>query len=291
MATKKFKSVGWFFIKAVISISGLYLAYIKTDITALKANLNASNFLWLIPPFFLYAASKGLSALRLNLFFKNIGTYLSLSQGVLLYWLGMFYNLFLPGGIGGDAYKVMLLNKYLHSSWKKTTSAVLYDRITGMMALLFLADVLLIFIPIHGSLILALLLFILLIAFYLLLTRFIFPDFMPSLWKGYFLSLIVQGLQILAAWSILHAMHIKSDIPELLILFLISSVFSALPFTIGGVGARELTFVYGSKWLGVIPETGVGFSLLFFLISAVVSLPGTLVSEKRIFAKNKLPIT
>lgn len=286
MATKKYKSVAWFFVKAGISILGLYWAYAKTDIRALNSILNASNLLWLIPSFFLYAASKMLSAVRLNLFFQNIGTHIGFKQGVLLYWLGMFYNLFLPGGIGGDAYKVLLLNKHMNSPWKKATSAVLYDRITGMMGLLFIASGLLILLPFPGIFVLSLALFLLLMVMYLLLTKILFPDFMPSLWKGWLLSILVQGLQVLAAWSILRAMHIYGAVPELLILFLVSSVVAALPFTIGGVGARELTFVYGSKWFEVFPETGVGFSLLFFLISALVSLPGMVISEKRIFSKN-----
>lgn len=216
MEIKKYKSFVWFIAKAGISIAGLLWAYSKTDIPALLTLLYSSNLIWLIPPLFLYAASKWVSALRLNLFFRYVGTIISLKQGILLYWLGMFYNLFLPGGIGGDAYKVLLLNKHLKVSWKKNASAILYDRITGMMALLFLSAILMMFLPIVEMFWLGLIIFLLLIPIYGIFTRFLFPDFMPGLWKGWILSLIVQALQVVAAWSIFMAMQTDQQVIGLL---------------------------------------------------------------------------
>ncbi len=47
----------------------------------------------------------------------------------------MFYNLFLPGSISGDAYKVVRLTKDFNVAYKKTTAAVLLDRFSGLLAL------------------------------------------------------------------------------------------------------------------------------------------------------------
>ena len=47
----------------------------------------------------------------------------------------MFYNLFLPGAISGDAYKVVLLTRKYDVSYKKITAAVLLDRFSGLLAL------------------------------------------------------------------------------------------------------------------------------------------------------------
>lgn len=62
---------------------------------------------------------------------------------------------------------------------------------------------------------------------------------------------------------------------------------SVLPLTIGGVGARELTFIYGAQWMNVMPETGVAFSLLFFLVSVLISLPGMFISENHLFKNQR----
>jgi len=50
-----------------------------------------------------------------------------------------------------------------------------------------------------------------------------------------------------------------------------------LPFTIGGVGARELVFLLGAQWLQTNKDTAVAFSLLFFLITAISSLAGAVM--------------
>ena len=56
---------------------------------------------------------------------------------------------------------------------------------------------------------------------------------------------------------------------------------AVLPFTIGGVGARELTFILGHQYLGVDQNAAVAFSFLFFLITAVVSLYGAFLGADR----------
>jgi len=71
------------------------------------------------PVFFLILAliafviSKIIASWRLKIYFKNIFIRLTEQTNLKLYWLGMYYNLFLPGSIGGDAYKVLLLKKKL----------------------------------------------------------------------------------------------------------------------------------------------------------------------------------
>ena len=67
---------------------------------------------------------------------------------------------------------------------------------------------------------------------------------------------------------------------DYLTLFLVSSVVAVLPISIGGVGVRELTFLYGFGLLGSDANSGVLFSFLFFLITALSSLAGTLFLHK-----------
>src|SRR5690606_17100394 len=85
----------------------------------------------------LFVVSKGLAAFRLNLYFHQIGAPLSQGSNLRLYLLGMFYNLFLPGGIGGDAYKGYVVQRQYDPGSKKVISALLVDRLSGM-ALLFI---------------------------------------------------------------------------------------------------------------------------------------------------------
>jgi uncharacterized protein (TIRG00374 family) len=120
-----------------IGVTAVCFWYIskKIDFTAAKEAFLKANWLWLSLAVVLLMLSKLFSAFRLNIYFRNIHIHLTEWRNIKLYWLAMFYNLFLPGSISGDAYKVVLLKKKYDSSYKKTSAAVLLDRFSGLLAL------------------------------------------------------------------------------------------------------------------------------------------------------------
>jgi len=63
-------------------------------------------------------------------------------------------------------------------------------------------------------------------------------------------------------------------------LFLLSSAIAVLPFTIGGIGARELVFIFGADYLFIDKNTAVAFSILFFVITAISSFTGIFFETK-----------
>ena len=78
------------------------------------------------------------------------------------------------------------------------------------------------------------------------------------------------------------------QVVDYLFLFLASSIASAIPITLGGIGARELAFVFGSELLGVNQEIAVALSLLFYTTSLISSFPGIYyaIRPKRILTQN-----
>jgi hypothetical protein len=68
---------------------------------------------------------------------------------------------------------------------------------------------------------------------------------------------------------------------------LISSIVSVIQLTIGGIGSREVTFLYGATLLGLDTNTSVGVSVLFFLITAVISLIGIYYHFKKVDLKTQ----
>ena len=124
--------------KFVITGLALYFVFSKIDWDQVSDLLVQANpFLLLLATFF-FILSKVISAYRLQLFFRNIDLHISDIYNLKLAWLGMFYNLFLPGGIGGDGYKVYLLNKQYGTKVKLLIQAALIDRISGLVSLLIL---------------------------------------------------------------------------------------------------------------------------------------------------------
>ena len=51
-----------------------------------------------------------------------------------------------------------------------------------------------------------------------------------------------------------------------------------IPVTIGGAGARELTFLYGAQFLDIQAEKAVAIAFLFYIISSAVSFFGIVYS-------------
>lgn len=271
-------------LKLVLTCFALYLVFRKIDVTQLFLIVKTLHWIWLIPAVFLFVLSKVATALRLNLYFKNIGLQISESQNWRLYLIGMFYNLFLPGGIGGDGYKVYLLNKHFKTPIKKLVQVALLDRLGGLVAIVFLlfglflvVDVRLEFLESklwNGSMLLGL---AVTIPAFWILQKLFFKDFLPSFWSSNVWSFAGQIAQLIGAWFILMALGIDENILAYQLVFLHSSIVAVLPLTIGGVGARELVFVYAHTYAGIEETVAVAFSLLFFLISAGVSLVGAFV--------------
>jgi len=80
--------------------------------------------------------------------------------------------------------------------------------------------------------------------------------------------------QLLSAFFILKAVGIQGDYLDYLVIFMASSVVAVFPFSIGGVGARELVFLYAHQFMSIDEEKAISFTLLFFSTLVVSSLPG-----------------
>ncbi|MBN2745103.1 MAG: flippase-like domain-containing protein [Bacteroidales bacterium] len=274
-------------LKILLSGAALVLVIYKIDFQKISTIVISSDWWWLIPAALFFVASKILSSIRLNGYFLDIGIRMSEADNLRLYWLGMFYNLFLPGGIGGDGYKIVLLGRRSEVGTKKIFQAVLLDRLTGLIALVFFSTLTTLFLPID------LWLKVLIITtsplinwiFYIIIHKY-FPVFVQSFTKANLLSAAVQLAQLVSVLFILFALKIGNAFGLYFFIFLISSVIATIPFTVGGVGAREITFLYASTWLGLDTETAVAVSFIFFAITAIISLYGIRFNLQSGFGKS-----
>lgn len=281
MRKTNWKNILKWLIKAALSLGALYLVFRRIDLHQLQQLNGQMPWAWLVTALVLFNLSKILSAIRLNMLFAGSSVHLEHGLNLRLYYVGMFYNLFLPGGIGGDGYKVWWLHKHHSAPVKKSLAAVFYDRINGVAALVFLAACLALMVwPAHTLLILAAAL--LCYPALWLFTRLFFRAYLGSFVQGNFYSLGVQVCQLVAIVCIMQYLGISDQqyMPYLL-LFLVSSIAAALPLSVGGIGARELVFAYGASVLHTDPATGVLMSLLFFAITAVSSLGGIFIPLPR----------
>ncbi len=260
-----------------IFVSGLCLWFVfnKIDWANAAETFSRTNIGWLLLAVVLFIISKIISAVRLNIYFRNMDVHLPEVNNLKLYWLGMFYNLFLPGGIGGDAYKVILLKKRTNKPTRLLSAAVLLDRISGVAGLMILSGLFYFFI-FRGENYSTFILVMILpgVALFYLIVRKYFPTFIKGFWATFWMGLGVQLVQVICALIIMLSLGIKENQIEYLLIFLVSSIVAILPFTIGGLGAREVVFLYGSHIFLLDKSESICISLLFYLITVVVSMPG-----------------
>jgi glycosyltransferase 2 family protein len=261
-----------------IAVTAVCLWYISKKINwneTFQLVLN-SNPLWLVAAVFLFTVSKIISSFRLNIYFKNMDVRLPEKTNLKLYWLGMFYNLFLPGSISGDAYKVILLNRKHKYPVKLLSAAVLLDRVSGVMGMGILAVIY--YFLIHrgaqysgwalGALVPG-------IVIYYFFVKKVFPTFLPGIWKTFWLGLLVQSIIVLCAYCIMAAIHIVESHEAYILIFLFSSLVAILPLSIGGgLGIREFAFVSASKVFALDQHHAVAISIMYYFVILLNSLVG-----------------
>ncbi len=271
-------------LKVLVSGGLLYFVFTKIPLADIMPVLRKAKPFYLFLALLFFIVSKVVAAARLNCYFHQIGIFLTQKSNLKLYLLGMFYNLFLPGGIGGDAYKGYVIKQRFETATKKVVAVLLLDRLSGLLLLLVYACLLgsAMDIPYLTDFKWALLLLPLLavLVFWGLNKRF-FKSTLPVFWPSFGFSALVQLAQLFAVYCILKALAISIHGVAYMFIFLISSIVSVIPLTIGGIGSRELTFLYGADFLGLQEDTSVAISLVFFLITAFVSLFGLVYHFKK----------
>jgi glycosyltransferase 2 family protein len=125
-------------LKFAVSFGILVLIAFKVDTKELWNILKDAHLGYFIGAVLVYVVVQACSAYRWYLLLKPIGLKTRFSKILSFYYLGMYFNFFLPTAIGGDAIRVY----YLHKEEKRlshSTASVFLDRDLGMAALLIMA--------------------------------------------------------------------------------------------------------------------------------------------------------
>ena len=272
-------------LKLLISVALLYVVYRKINFGDLVTTYKTTNItLLVLGSLFCLVATRILS--QAELYFHQSNFKLSQKSNLKLYFVGMFYNFFIPGGIGGDAYKIYLLNKRFHWKIKKITQNVLIDRLVGLVAIILIAVIIAcqLFIKASWSLILGIAIAILIYFIVkMLITKLFIKNFNIIYPKSLLYSIAIQLLQILCVYFILASIGIDSNMMSYFLVFLVSSVASVISFS--GFGAREYIFFQAAVYLGTDTAMATSIGLTFNMITALISLFGLFFLVKKIDLK------
>lgn len=276
-----------FTLKLLLSVAAITYVLKKVSFDDIVSIVKSARFLYLILAFLFFVISKLIAADRTFMILRQYGIPITKWNNLKLYWTGMFYNMFLPGGIGGDVYKTIEINKLHEGGMKASAGSVLMDRIAGVTALITLA---LLCLPLTelwsdykwftlAGVPITVLGFIAMLLIFM-------PKLRRILAELFLLSFLVQIFQILTIFMILLSFSIKINLIAYIFIFLVSSIAAMLPISIGGIGIRELVFLSFSDFLVLDKSFAVAISLTFYLISLLASSLGAISALER---KNKKP--
>jgi len=262
-------------LKIVITAALLYYVFKKVPFDSVEARFVHANYWWMLAGVAFYFASMVASSWRLLSFFKSINLRLDAKFNFRLYLLGIFYNFLLPGGIGGDGYKIYLLNKTYKLPAKKVFWAILFDRLSGLWAIGLIIVCLKIFIPqIPINFAIPASIFVVGSIVYYVVVRVFFKEFGKHFFKGHAKAIVVQAFQVLTIIMVLLGQDFTGKFAPYLLAFLVSALAAVVPINIGGAGARELVFQKSAGFFHIDASLGIYLSISFFLISLLVALSG-----------------
>lgn len=242
----------------------------------------------------LYLVAQLLSSLRWRLICQSLQLPSDWRYLLRLYFLGMFCNLFLPTGVGGDAIKSYALGK-AGDSQLKAAHSVLFDRISGLIAMLLLALLALTMIRIEPiwiprlisamaaaglvglvftpKMIVLLSHYLPKLGTYLKPVTLLYQD--PGRFSLLFmLAFIVQALGFIIVIGLGHLLGIQVSPAFYVVSWAAITLMTLLPISINGIGVREAGFVYLFQLQGVPAELAMTLGILSFAIPACASLFG-----------------
>ena len=268
----------WRFAQVILTISFIYITLTQIDLEALISLLRDVNFTYIIISTVLYFFSQLISSERLRLILNSNQYEISFINNFILYLLGIFYNFFIPGGFGGDAYKFYLMNKNYNWDLKKLFKLLVFDRLIGLGALVCILLFIIQNFIFKLSLIVTIISMIVALILGFIIVKYIFKNqhiYLESL----ALSVVNQFLQFLAILCIILSLGIDDNFIEIIVVFICSSILSV--FSIGGIGIREYIFLISASFIKVSPEISASLGLLFTFSASFSTIPGLFYLVKK----------
>jgi len=293
-------------LKICVSAGILYFLFRGMDMAAFWESFVSVNPAVVVLVAFIFVATQCVSAYRWSIILKKD---LSMPYMKLLsiYYIGMFFNNFLPTIVGGDIIKGYYI--YKASSRGDVSAASLFmDRYAGFTALMVLTCIALVpgYALIRDTALPVFFVFLIggffcgslvvwvgplhswamslmsrihfyginskIDSFYRMLMGYKgHPDILV---KIFLCGLFVQGGVMTGYWILGRALGIEAGIGYYFLFIPLTAAISMVPISLAGLGLREGAFVYLFARAGASREQALTLSLMWFFIMVVVSIAG-----------------
>lgn len=295
---KKLKKLIWTLAKVGVSLLLLFLLFRRIDIGALLVYYKNIKYGYLLIGVLLLSTQSLLSSIKWKYILQSDNSHLGLLFLWKTYLIGGFLSLFLPSSIGGDFYRIYAVND-ASQSLSKSTSSVLFDRLSGLFAMVSIAFVSSLFLPGNRYTWVTISLYTALVVGFLIGTSDYVVDklnrYAPR-WANFFVKMLgsfnayrndrkklvlILGIAFLFQFLIVvinkfYTLALGMDIPfrQLLVIIPLIYMTEALPISINGFGVRESAFAFFFTLIGMTGEEGLAVSLLAIFIRYLMGIVG-----------------
>jgi uncharacterized protein (TIRG00374 family) len=308
VTTEKKRNKGIFvLVKILVSLVILFLLFKNTDTGLFFETITSINPIFFVLAILLFVTSQVISTYRWSLFLRYGGLDMSYFKLLSLYFIGMFFNNFLPTAVGGDLVKGYFLYK---ASGKGGISlaSIFVDRYVGFASLVVLAFIALFLGYSYISDTLLPWFVLLFICLFSLVSLFLWIEKLHNwaffvldkitffninekiekfyqalmnyrkypqvLMTGLGISLILQTLGVLTFYVISKGFGMTVPLLLFFLFIPLALTVSMIPVSLAGLGLREGAFVFLFAKIGVSSASALSLSLTWFIVVVISSLFG-----------------
>ncbi len=298
-------------LKPTVTIALYVLVFYWIDAREISSTLRTAQFGIAGACVLLYMAGQAISTLKWRILLAPVDLSTPYLRLLGFYFTGMFFNLFLPTIVGGDAVKALLLARETGAPARATMS-VFMERNTGLCALLLIALVAAYLAPpvrLYG-ISLVTLTWLLAASYaaanivlfspqaYRIADRLIarsplksvraraaslyeaaipYTRAMGVLISSILLSIVFQFVVIGVVFLTARALSLSIPLTAAAVFVPLVSLAGMVPVSVNGLGVREALYILLFGRIGIPAELAVSLALLYFAVTVIASLPGGLV--------------
>lgn len=296
-----------------ILVSGvlIYLVLKGIGIIRVVDVLREADLAWLAGGLVLFSMSHVLGSLQWWFLLDSEKIRLSWKRCLSFYYVGLFFNNFFIGSLGGDVFRMVDIRRYSRNG-TGAVSTVMIDRFIGLFVLSGMAVFSSVWTLFRGKmhpdfLILMVVLicgwiFVILFMFnrtfarpFAWLIRRIIPRRMAIKTREVYdkiqaighergllirligLSVVVQSLRIMMHYAIAVSLDVKAAPLSFFLIVPIIAIVASLPISLGGIGLREQTGIILFAGIGIAALQAFTIEFMAYVLAVISSLPGGLI--------------
>ncbi len=311
-------------LKLLISFILIIFLIRRIGISSIMEEISSVSVGWILIALGIFVISHFIGSYQWWLLLRTDKIKIHLSRAIGFYFVGLFFNNFLPSSLGGDLFRMFDIHKFSRND-TSAVSSVIIDRFMGFFVLSCFAVLAFPVILLENAFNQKYLIF-----FIIFITAWIFTFFLffnkkfaqPFAWvyekltpegihlktrqvyrkihnfgrsrslflKLILLSLVIQSLRISMHYMVARSLGVEISYIYFFFIIPFIALASSLPISVGGIGIREsVGMILFSTLAGIQNDIAVSIEFLAYLVAIFSSLPGGIIfiiRKKLISSKN-----